>query len=466
MTSQITFSDFGVGKDLRKAPSVAEPNRLRQLKNAFITKGKAIKKRPPFDLVTTLESGSTGLVSAKGVLNTFYEGSTVSHAHSLFTANQVDHGSTVTDVSKIHFSDVYDGYIYVSVEYANGDIKHHYLDGSTPTRITDANCPNSKGVIKMEEKFFAIGTDVVDFCATANPRDWTTSDDAGFIATGRQQRGQESPIGLGQFQKSGLVVFHSDGAQLWNVDPNPQLMVYQQPLSGSQTRYHRAIAPLFTDLFFLSDTGFRSISESIVSDGQQEIDVGSPIDSEIVALLTGSEDPISLFWQKAGQFWCFIGSSAYVYTFSRTAKISAWSVYTLPWTVTAADVLDGELYVREGDNVYKANRKATDYRDNGTSYELEAQLAYVDVLKPGINKYWQGVDAVFSAGSGAVSFRYNPNDETLETSAQTLSGDTAPGTMTAIEVTSPSISAVIKDSSQNDFQIDELTLYYNELTAT
>ena len=76
------------------------------------------------------------------------------------------------------------------------------------------------------------------------------------------------------------------------------------------------------------------------------------------------------------------------------------------------------------------------------------------------------MDAVFSAGSGAVSFRYNPNDETLETSAQTLSGDTAPGTMTAIEMTSPSISAVIKDSSQNDFQIDELTLYYNELTAT
>lgn len=463
MTSQITFSDFGVGKDLRKAPSVATPNRLRELKNAFITKGKAIKKRPPFDLVTTLETGTVGLVSAKGVLNTFYENTTVSHSHSLFTANQLDHGTTATECSKIHFSDVYDGKIYVAVEYANGDVKHHYLDGSSPTRITDANCPNTKGVIKMEEKIFAIGDGVVRYCATANVRDWTTSSDAGFISTGRQQSGQEDPIGLGQFQKSGLVVFHSDGAQLWNVDPDPALMVYRQPLSGSQTRYHRAIAPLFTDLFFLSDTGFRSISESVVSDGEQEIDIGSPIDSEIEALLTGSEDPIAIFWQKAGQFWCFIGAKAYVYTFSRTAKISAWSLYTFPWTPTDVAILDGELYVREGDNVYKANRSATDFRDNGVAFDMEAQLAFVDSRSPGVQKYWHGFDCVMSKGSASVSFKWEPNDETLESESTLLTGDTSIDEMNDIELTSPSISPVIKDSTANDFQLDEMTIYYETL---
>lgn len=465
MSKRITFSNFGKGKDLRKAPSVAEPGRLRQLKNGYITKGKAIKKRPPFDLYTQIEPGTVGLVSGNGVLNTFYEDTTVSHADALLTANKVDHGSVATECSKIHFGDMYDGYLYVVVEYLNGDIKHHYIDGSSPTRITDVNCPNTKSVIKMEEKFFAVGSGVVRFSTTGSPRDWTTSDDAGFIATGRQQRGQENPIGLGQFQKSGLVVFHSDGAQLWNVDPDPNLMVYQQPLSGSQTRYHRAIAPLFSDLFFLSDTGFRSISESVVSDGEQEIDIGSAIDPEIEALLDGTEDPISFFWQKAGQFWCLIGSSAYVYTFSRTAKISAWSVYTFPWTPTDAAVLDGELYLRAGDNIYKANRDATDFRDNGENYEMEAQLAFVDGKSPGIEKYWNGLDAVISAGSGAVSFKWNPNDETLETDSVTLSGDTSQDELTDVEVTSPNISPVIRDSSQNDFQLDQLTLYYDELRA-
>jgi len=42
----ITFTDFSFGKDLRKGVSTSDANRLRELKNGFITTGKAIKKRP------------------------------------------------------------------------------------------------------------------------------------------------------------------------------------------------------------------------------------------------------------------------------------------------------------------------------------------------------------------------------------------------------------------------------------
>jgi len=83
-------------------------------------------------------------------------------------------GHTLTDVwsfncnfyssiLKIHFADVFLGFIYVSAEYNTGLIRHHYLDGSVNTLIKDVNCPNTAGVIKMEEKIWAVNGDTVNF---------------------------------------------------------------------------------------------------------------------------------------------------------------------------------------------------------------------------------------------------------------------------------------------------------------
>ena len=77
----VTYDDFSIGKDLRKGASVADANRLRELKNGYVTAGKAIKKRPGTQKITTLESGTTGIFAAGGVLNTFTTSGAVTHAN-------------------------------------------------------------------------------------------------------------------------------------------------------------------------------------------------------------------------------------------------------------------------------------------------------------------------------------------------------------------------------------------------
>lgn len=584
----ITFQDFGLGKDLRKGASVADVNRLRELKNGYVTTGKAIQKRPGTSLVATLETGTHGLVPALGKLNTFTEAGAITHANSLFEAHQVvgsnvnpkvftgsglddltsggsyigtgtptftieidgkvtgsltemakenvapitamaldtattttitsvghgltngnsviitgttsyegtftvasvstdtfvitdtfvaddatgqwelnpnpssslstitsaahglsnadevtitgttgyngtfavsgvttntfaieivfsnddatgtfekipntfkwkkDSGSFTTGVaitaltqtlqegvqvlfgsktghtigdswgvgisssvmaSKVHFGDVFNGFIYVTVEYTNGTVLHHYLDGSTITKITDANCPQSKGVVKVESKIWAINGDTVSFSATGNPRDWTTAEDAGFLPVGLKQRGADESLALGQYQVNKLIIFFKDGAQLWTVDPDPALHVFSQLLPGSSTRYHRGISNLFQDLYFLSDFGFRSVSEAALTGNQAEFDIGSPIDSIIQPLLpiADTHQPQAIFNPRLGQFMVKTGTTVYTFTFSRTAKISAWGGYEYPWVIDDIAVLDGEVYLRSGDNVYKSD---------------------------------------------------------------------------------------------------------------
>jgi hypothetical protein len=46
----IMFKDFQGGLDLRQGSTVADANRLRVLKNAYVTTGKSIKKRPALKL--------------------------------------------------------------------------------------------------------------------------------------------------------------------------------------------------------------------------------------------------------------------------------------------------------------------------------------------------------------------------------------------------------------------------------
>ena len=77
----LTISDFSVGKDLRKGRSVADANRLRELKNGFVTNGKAIRKRWGTTKIAYLENYTAGLMAAGGVLHTFTEAPSITHAN-------------------------------------------------------------------------------------------------------------------------------------------------------------------------------------------------------------------------------------------------------------------------------------------------------------------------------------------------------------------------------------------------
>ena len=486
------------------------------------------------------DSGSfTTGVSITGSAQDLMEGVQVTFAskygHTVSNSWAIGVSSSVT-VAHVHYADVFKGYLYVSVEYSNGTTLHHYLDGSTPTRVIDENCPNSKGVVKMEDKIWAINGDTVSFSATSDPRDWTSSQDAGTLAVGLKQKGSENALALGQYKEKNLVVFFADGSQLWTVDPDPASHSFAQSLPGVHTRYHRSIALLFQDMYMLTDFGFRSISESVLTNSQSEIDVGSPIDSVIQSALpqTPTVIPKAKFSPNLGQYLCVIGKTIYAFTISKTAKITAWSEYVLPWVIDDWTLLDSQIFLRTGNDLYRltsdvfrdsyetgksitafasggsglttvtstAHGRAngdeviisgtTNYNGTytisssatntfniakafvandatgkytaGTPFEFEMVMAFVDAKKPGILKMFRGVDTV-TTGTGRLSFKYidGTNDTTFTTDEISISGDTRPDVMTPMEISGVSVAPVFKHSANEAFQLDAISLYYENL---
>lgn len=459
--SAITFTDYSSGLDLRKGASVSDANRLRVLDNCYVTTGKTIRKRPGLTVFANLEAGTVGLKSSGGKLNTFYSTGTVTHADTRFVANKVEHPTVSTmNASKIHYADSFNGYIYVSAEYANGDIVHHYLDGTTPTHIADVNCPNTASVTKKASKIFAVKDDVVRFCKTSTPRDWTTASDAGFLGVGIQQSGATNPTALGEYSGN-LVVFFKDSSQVWTVDPDPAKMTFVQGLDVGCPYPHGA-ANMAGDVFFASYDGIRSITTQSTTGNMIDVDVGSPIDSLVKPVFLSTSDVKSFYFRGGGQFWSMVGNTAYVYSFSRTSKISAWSRYTFPFTIDDYTELDGDLYLRSGNTVYLLNESA--YNDAGNPFTVTIEFPYLDFKTPGVMKMIQGMDTVM-IGSADMQIKFDARQPEFITPAIEMVGDTRPGEQTAVEVVSVGIAPVITSTNDAPFELHAITFYHENLGA-
>lgn len=460
--SSITFDRFDLGIDLRKGASVSDANRLREMKNAYVTTGLATQKRPGLVRVADLEAGTKGLFAAFGKLHTFYGSGSITHANTLFKANKVQFSGGARPVADVPFADVFNAFIYCAVQYDNGAVEHHYLDGSAATHIADGNCPDTKGVVKLASKLFAINGDTVRFCKTGNPRDWSAANDAGFLPTGLNSRGDRSANALGIYQNK-LVVLSRDGAQLWQVDPDPTAMKLDTIVENVGTSFPRSVANVAGDLYFLSDYGFRSITTLQLTNNLADVDVGSPIDTLVrPETKVPGVFPRAFYFYGTGQYICAIGSQLFVYSISRTAKIAAWSRYILPGAVDAFAELGQELYIRSGDTVYKLDHTANS--DDGVAFEVLLDLPYMDLKTPGQLKRLYGVDLVVD-GRCDFSVGFDVRDPDARTSPVSIGGNTRPGGLIPVECSGTEFSLRFKNYDKKPFRLDSVTLYYEVLGA-
>lgn len=459
---QITFNRYDLGIDLRKGPSVSDANRLREMTNAYVTTGMAAQKRPGLVHVANLEPGTKGLFAGLGKLNTFYSVGTIAHVDPLFKANSVAAIPGV-NVAAVPFADVFNGIIYAAVEYDNGQVRHHYLNGASgTTAVTDANCPHTKAVLKGASKIFAVGTDgsTVRYSKTGNPRDWTTVNDAGFLPTGLNAQGARETQALGMYSNK-LVALHRDGAQVWNIDPDPTLMALEDSVENVGTRYPNSLASVGGDLFFLSDFGYRSITTTRLLDKREDVDVGSPIDPLVKHQLKNVwAPPLAVYFYGTGQYLCAIGDTLYVYSLSRTSKIAAWSKYILPVAVDAMTELDGILYIRTGDSVYRFDEDA--HTDVGTPFEVLIEMPHMDFKKPGILKRVYAIDIAME-GECHFSLGFDVRNPDARTDEARIIGTTAGGGLIPVECCGTEFAPRFRNLDGKPFRIDSLTIYFDQL---
>ena len=472
----ITFNKFDLGIDHRKGAAVSDANRLIEMKNAHVTTGLATEKRPGLKKVATLETGTKGLFPAFGKLHTFYGGAEeITHANPLFEAhplvcaeevtdditNETSHAAVHKAVTDVHYVDVFNGYLYVAAEHGE-ECFHHYLSDEETTQVTDSQCPHTVAVLKAASKIFSISPDgqTVRFSKTGDPTNWSATEDAGFLPTGLNSRGAREAKALGIYQNN-MVVLSRDGAQVWAIDPDPTAMSLTDRVENVGSSFPLSLATVSGDLYFLSDYGFRSITTMQLISKLSDVDIGSPIDDLVrPAIRATKTEPKAVYFYGTGKYMCAIDKQVFVYSVSRTAKIAAWSRYELPVSVEAWAELEGELYLRSGDDVYMLDEDG--YTDDGEKYEVVVQIPWMNFKSPGVLKHMYGIDIAMD-GECFISVGMDARNPDSFTNEVRVVGNTYGGGLIPLECCGTEFSFRFRNKTKDAFRLDALTVYYNPL---
>lgn len=173
-------------------------------------------------------------------------------------------------------------------------------------RVEDERCPNTKVVAIMAGKVFAVDGDIVRFSATANPLDWTSEQDAGFLPTGLQQANANDMAVLAPY-RSNLAAFNASCFQPWQVDPDPANMAILDQMDGIGSTWPKAAVAVSNELFFLAALGVRTVGIAAGAENLSAGDVGEPVDSLVQeamrVTLANSGKALATYYPSAGQYW-------------------------------------------------------------------------------------------------------------------------------------------------------------------
>lgn len=495
----ITFKDFQGGLDLRQGSTVADANRLRVLKNAYVTTGKSIKKRPALVLDSVIpepsspEEAMIGLFAINGKLATFhtYPLSDIANTpDSRFYSYFVDNPAGAYLINSIVHAFVFAGetaagyefksYPFVCVDWGNDWTTQtipapysrtmsflgygtSYRVPTQPVSVSDFN--QNKPMIKKSNRVWITSQDSenVFFSKLNDARTWgstpSVASDAGFLGAASNQNSSTRITALGEYGNK-LIVFFSDSAQVWTVDPDQTLNKLDQIIPIG-TKYPFSHVAVGNDIFFVSPQGIRSISQASDLVGNlAEYDVGSPIDP-IISSFFGVNEPRAFYCRSLGQVWFFVNNKALVYTFSRSSKISCWSIYEFAVNIEYMCELDDVVYIRSGNNVYKLSD--TDYIDDEDSViNVEIELPFLDFKQSGVLKQIIGLDAIFS-GTANLQHRFDSLNPDIITASISLTGDTRSRGVVPVELMSATISPVITHSANESFELFGLVYYFEPL---
>ena len=478
----IAFTKFQSGIDLRKSDQVVDANGLRECNNAYITGGYGIQKRPGLDKISgsslgtdtaglfyfnnklytvSHQSGSAPTLSGYGVppISTTVE--------RLVLTNPSDSTDTVSRVWQFM---PFNRKLYVVVEYASADIQHFY-DG---TAITDVNCPQTKSACVHDSKIYAIdsnaaGRGYIKYSATGDPTDWSKIRDAS--GTLGIPAGQETPdedlIAVFSFRDQ-LVVFMENSLQLWKTDPDPNLIELATIVENSNLNFMLSLGNTGSDVFYLNDVTFESLSQKLYTDTLQSVDTGSAIKdlvSSQISSYAASNEPIALYYSGLNQYVCAIEKQLYVYAFSQTAELAAWTRWSLPEAVQDMATYRNYLFLRCNNHIFSFNPSSyqdTDSSAATSSITVSIESSFQTLKKSGLWKQIFGAD-VLVEGAADVQYKYDSRTPTTFTNAQAISGDSRPGLLLPVELMTTELGFKVTQTANTNLLFSGITFYFNEL---
>ena len=321
----------------------------------------------------------------------------------------------------------------------------------------------------LKNKMYAGADTDLFFSVVANPALWrnntqgaTANAGAGVINVSAQSS-IDSPItGLGIYQNN-LAVLMRNSAQIWNMSADPASSVLLQVLDNTGTRSPKTVKSFGDlDLFYLSESGVRSLRARDSSNSASVTDVGTPIDDILIAQMATMtdvqlRDTPGVIEPTDGRYIVQMPDKQYVFSYFSSSKISSWSAYAPAMTMSDFATNDGRLYGRASDIVYLLGGDDDDeYTDEDTTVELP----YLDAGGIATWKRWLGVD-IICQGVWDVYVNTNPNRPDAWVKTARITNTTIAKMNLAMQQNSPILKLkFVHQGDGNEARLSKIIIHY------
>jgi hypothetical protein len=271
----------------------------------------------------------------------------------------------------------------------------------------------------LKRKVYASAGSLLNFSGVDDATLWNLDEDAGagFSNISNNSSGSATITGLSIYQDKLAIFSRRDDA-----GSNTPVQI----IGKTGTRAPRSIQEFGDlDVFYLADTGIRSLRARDTTNTAGIQDVGTPIDTlirEWVQTLAEEiiENSVAVVEPTDGRYWIAIGTRIYVFTYFPSKRISAWTWYEPGFTVEYFADQKDRILARSGDTIYLYGGD-----DNNTydTSEVRVVVPFIDLSKPNTFKNLTQAD-IAARGTWDVSLMVDPNNIDVKTRVGQLEGVT------------------------------------------
>lgn len=248
----------------------------------------------------------------------------------------------------------------------------------------------------IKTKVYSTSGSNLHFSGVDAPTKWTSDvTGAGLINMAKQASGSEDLLAMATYQNN-AAIFSARTIQLWFLDIDPAQSQQVQVLKNTGTTAPLSVVTFGDrDVFYLDDSGVRSLQARDSSNAAFSSDIGNPVDTLIQsarAVLPADwrDKAIGLIEPEDGRFWLIMKTTIFVFSYFTNSKISAWSTYETGFNVDYAVVFNRRVYLRTGQTIYVYGGLDG---DNYSAVSPIVGLPFLDAGKPGNRKKLIGLDA-------------------------------------------------------------------------
>ena len=236
---------------------------------------------------------------------------------------------------------------------------------------------------------------------TLNGHAWTGGTSGSLDVTTVWPTGHDEIVALAEFNNF-LVIFGKRNILLYTGAESPSSMSLQDVITNIGCTARDSVQSIGTDLFFLSDTGVRSLGRVIQEKSNPIGNVSRNVkDTMMISVNAESLDIKSVYSPEDSFYLLFLPTSLEVYAFDTRGSLEDGSYRATTWVgnkiLCGARTTDGLLYLGNIDGINKYDG----YTDDSSSYSFKYFTNPLSFGDPSRLKMLKELSFTVIGGSGA-----------------------------------------------------------------